>query len=196
MTAGASMLAMTRSRPPHCRQVSRSMAKTRLRRCAQVSRRWRAVADGSPRLAALAGLVGRGGACPGHDPGPVRARRCEHAVVSGQVRAGLGHQRSEVGDEVLGFEDHVGGAVAIRRLQRITHVPALGQRQPLGGDRGLETYRARRSSLSGCEAITAIPACSEKPELSATARRGASGSAGSVCSANTFWPSRGPVAIR
>ena len=34
MTAGASMLAMTRSRPPHCRQVSMSMANTRLRRCA------------------------------------------------------------------------------------------------------------------------------------------------------------------
>src|SRR5690606_38640000 len=41
-----------------------------------------------------------------------------------------------------------------------------------------------------------MPACSEKPELSATSRRGASGSAGSVCSVNTFWPSRGPVAIR
>jgi cytochrome c biogenesis protein CcdA len=36
MSAGGSMLAMTRSRPPHCRQVSRSMANTRLRRCAQV----------------------------------------------------------------------------------------------------------------------------------------------------------------
>src|SRR5690606_15098651 len=41
-----------------------------------------------------------------------------------------------------------------------------------------------------------MPACSEKPEFSATSRRGASGSAGSVCSVNTFWPSRGPVAIR
>lgn len=39
-------------------------------------------------------------------------------------------------------------------------------------------------------------ACSEKPELSATSGRGASGSAGSVCSVNTFWPSLGPVAIR
>ena len=37
------------------------------------------------------------------------------------------------------------------------------------------------------------PAC---PELSATSRRGASGSADSVCSVNTFWTSRGPVAIR
>jgi hypothetical protein len=29
----------------------------------------------------------------------------------------------------------VRGAVAIRRLQRITHVPAAGQCQPGGGDR-------------------------------------------------------------
>ncbi len=41
-----------------------------------------------------------------------------------------------------------------------------------------------------------MPACSEKPEAWATSRRGASGSAGSVCSVNTFWPSRGPAAIR
>ena len=35
ITAGSSMLAMTRSRPPHRRQVSMSMANTRLRRWAQ-----------------------------------------------------------------------------------------------------------------------------------------------------------------
>jgi len=35
MSAGGSMPAMTRSRPPHCRQVSMSMANARLRRCAQ-----------------------------------------------------------------------------------------------------------------------------------------------------------------
>src|SRR5690606_35510121 len=32
---------------------------------------------------------------------------------------------------------------------------------------GLATWRARRSSLSRCEAFAAMPACSEKPELSA-----------------------------
>lgn len=41
-----------------------------------------------------------------------------------------------------------------------------------------------------------MPACSEKPELSVTSRRGRSDSANSVCSVNTFCPSRGPVAIR
>src|SRR5690606_16478673 len=41
-----------------------------------------------------------------------------------------------------------------------------------------------------------MPACSEKPELSATSRRAPSGSPGSVCSVNSFCPSLGPVAIR
>jgi hypothetical protein len=58
MTAGVSMLAMTRSRPPQCRQVSISMANTRLRRCAQVRPRWRLEADADPCwLASLAGAV-------------------------------------------------------------------------------------------------------------------------------------------
>lgn len=61
---------------------------------------------------------------------------------------------------------------------------------------GLATLRARCSSLSRCEAFAVMPACSEKPELSATSRRGPSGSAGSVCSVKTFCPSLGPVAIR
>ena len=47
MTAGCSMLAITRSFPPHCRQVSISMANTRLSRCAQLIARCRSTADGS-----------------------------------------------------------------------------------------------------------------------------------------------------
>ena len=46
MTAGVSMLAITRRRPPHCRQITMSMANTRLRRCAQVIARCRLVVDG------------------------------------------------------------------------------------------------------------------------------------------------------
>ena len=41
MTSGSSMLAITRSLPPQCRQRSISMAKTRFKRCAQVIARWR-----------------------------------------------------------------------------------------------------------------------------------------------------------
>jgi hypothetical protein len=41
-----------------------------------------------------------------------------------------------------------------------------------------------------------LPGIAPRPELSATSGRRASGSAGSVCKVNTFWPSLGPVAIR
>ena len=64
MSASCSMLAMTRSRPPHCRQVSRSMANTRLRRCAQVRFGEQSAAEAAPcglawlaAAARVAGLV-------------------------------------------------------------------------------------------------------------------------------------------
>lgn len=49
MTAGASMLTITRSFPPHCRQVSISIANTRLRRCAHDIARCRSLTGTSPR---------------------------------------------------------------------------------------------------------------------------------------------------
>ena len=64
MTAGCSMLAITRSCPPHCRQVSMSMANTRLRRCAHDIARCRSLTDTSPRAAEAAARV----------PGTIRAR--------------------------------------------------------------------------------------------------------------------------
>jgi hypothetical protein len=54
MTAGCSMLAITRSLPLHCRQVSMSMAKTRLRRCAHDIARCRSLTEPSPRAAKAA----------------------------------------------------------------------------------------------------------------------------------------------
>jgi len=93
-------------------------------------------------------LAASGGACLRHDPRPVRARRRKHTVVPRQVRAGFWHQRGESGDKVFGLEDHVGGAVTIRRLQRIANVPAPGQRQPAGGD--------RRSCDVTCEALELV----------------------------------------
>jgi hypothetical protein len=105
------MLAITRSFPPQLRQTSMSMANTRLRRCAQVSARCR-----PPRSLAAAARV----------LGTIRARSGlagrEYAVIAGQVRTRLRHQRREPRNEVLGLEDHVGRAVPIRRLQRIAHL--------------------------------------------------------------------------
>ena len=40
-------------------------------------------------------------ACAGHNLCPVGARRCEHSVITGQVRAGIGHQRSESRNKVF-----------------------------------------------------------------------------------------------
>ena len=80
MTVGSSMLAITRSFPPHCRQVSMSMANTRLRRCAHDIARCRSVAAALPRsVAATACVLGTIFA-------PSGLRRREHAVIPGQVR--------------------------------------------------------------------------------------------------------------
>ena|GEM_PF-2729035 len=40
-------------------------------------------------------------------------------VVSGEVDSGPGHQGNQTGDEVQGFEDYMGRAIAIRCLQLI-----------------------------------------------------------------------------
>jgi len=53
-------------------------------------------------------------ACAGHNLCPVGARRCEHAVITGQVRAGLRHQRSESRDEVLRFGSKAEGRFGCR----------------------------------------------------------------------------------
>src|SRR5690606_4724385 len=47
------MLAITRSFPPQLRQISMSMANTRLRRCAHVIARCRSLADGSANFEEL-----------------------------------------------------------------------------------------------------------------------------------------------
>ena len=72
-------------------------------------------------------------ACPGHDPGPLGARRREHAMVPSQVGAGCWYQRSESRNKVLRLENHVRGAIAIRRLECIAHVATPGRRQAPGG---------------------------------------------------------------
>jgi hypothetical protein len=38
-------------------------------------------------------------------------------MKAGQVDPGLGHQGGEAGDEVERFEDDMGGAIAVRRLE-------------------------------------------------------------------------------
>ena len=71
ITAGSSMLAMTRSRPPHRRQISMSMANTRLRRWAQDIPWCRSMAAASLRSAtarALGTICARSGLAGANTP--------------------------------------------------------------------------------------------------------------------------------
>ena len=58
----------------------------------------------------------------------------EHPVEAGEVDPRFRYQGGQAGDEVQGFEDDVGGAVAVRCLERISHIPLTGQGQPASGD--------------------------------------------------------------
>src|SRR5690606_12402331 len=73
----------------------------------------------------FAALTGHGGARSGLHPGPIRARRCEHAVVADLMLTGLRHECGKSRDEILGLENDVSSPIAIRRLQCTAHIPAL-----------------------------------------------------------------------
>jgi len=55
---------------------------------------------------------------------PVGAVRGEHAVEADEIDSRFGHQRSEPGDEIQRLEEHVRGAVAVGRLERVAHQAA------------------------------------------------------------------------
>jgi len=52
-------------------------------------------------------------------------------MKAGQVDPGLGRQGGEAGDEVERFEDDMGGAIAVRRLELVANVAVRGERQAL-----------------------------------------------------------------
>ena len=72
----------------------------------------RALPIGGQWLALLLRIIGCG-ARFGHDPGPIRARRREYAMVADQVGTRLRHQGRESRDKVLGLKDDVRRAVPI-----------------------------------------------------------------------------------
>ena len=61
------------------------------------------------------------------------AVRCEYTVKTCQIDSGLGHQCGQLGNEIHRLEDHVGGAIAIRRFQLISNLAIIRQLQPLFG---------------------------------------------------------------
>ena len=140
------MQAMLRSAPPQVGQVSMSMPKTRLRRCAQVN--------------AMEGMyAGFAGAKTGQCCPALRRRflllflegfglvtlpplpRCHRGAVStvggkyameaGQIDPRLGHQGGQPGDEIQRLEDNVCRAVAVRRLQLVPDSAVRRERQSL-----------------------------------------------------------------
>ncbi|CSP78870.1 Uncharacterised protein [Shigella sonnei] len=56
----------------------------------------------------------------------VFAVRCKDAVEACEVDSRLRYQRSEFGDEVQRLEDHMGGAIAVRSFELVTHLPIGG----------------------------------------------------------------------
>ena len=58
-----------------------------------------------------------------------------HAMKPGKVHTRLRHQRRQTGNEIQRFEDHMGGAVPVRRLELVTDVTIRCQTQPLLGYR-------------------------------------------------------------
>ena len=60
-----------------------------------------------------------------------RRLRGKHAVKARQMRPWRRHQRREPGHEIHRLEHDVRGAVAVRGLQAIAHLPLRGQREAL-----------------------------------------------------------------
>ncbi len=135
------MQAMILTGPPQLLQVSMSMLKTRFRRCAQVIAMDGMYAGfagaktghGGPpfggrgvfRRIRRAGLVALAALGRRH-PRTMRAVGGENPVKSSQVEAGLRYQGDKPGDEVQRLENHMRGAIAVRRLELVAHI-AIGQ---------------------------------------------------------------------
>jgi hypothetical protein len=158
----------------------------------------------------LTGLHGPGSsrARPGHHPGPIRTRRREHAVITGKFARGFGTSATSLaikssGSKITCVVPSRYGVFSARRTRPpsvsdscpvATGGPGNVARQvfelvPLVGFR--RNARVQRDKIAGSD--FAQPKAGPKgagqdarsnPELSATSRRGSSGSAGSVCSVN------------
>ena len=77
-------------------------------------------------------------------------------MEAGQIDPGLGHQGGEPGDEVERFEDDMGGAIAVRRLELVTDVAIGRERQALFRDRRAAAdaiVPKRLSTLHPCRAM-------------------------------------------
>jgi len=157
MTTGSSIQAITFAVPPQTRQVSTSIspkAPTVGENPLQplrpghghITLNWRFLVPPfrQPGFATLAPL------CRCHQR-TVFAVRGEYTVKTCQIDSGLGHQGGQLGDEIHRLEDHVGGAIAIRRFQLISNLAIIRQRQPLFG---------YGRPAAGCRRVPVLPPAS------------------------------------
>jgi len=123
ITPGSAMLAITRTAPPHALQVSRSIRRTRRRRCAQVIARRRSASvlgtlsgGGSVRLPRRAGVTCSRSALFG-----------ANTVIPGEIHPRLGDHGRQPGDELERLEQHMGGTVPVGALQLVAHLPLASE---------------------------------------------------------------------
>ena len=75
------------------------------------------------------------------------AVRREYAVVTGEVHSRLGHQGRQSGHEIQRIEKDVGRAIAIRGLERVTHMTAVRQGDAFIGHGGASNVAAQPFQL-------------------------------------------------
>ena len=69
-----------------------------------------------------------------HDLGPVRARRCQHTVISHQVEARRWYQGGEFFEQFLRRQQQLAGTVGPVRLQREHKRLLIHEAQPAAGN--------------------------------------------------------------
>ena len=130
MARGSVRVAMTRASPPHWGQRLMSMPHTRCRRAIQLIAAVPACEASSSARGQVLALADR------NEQRTVARAGGEQTVVTNEVSPGPRHQRSEAGDEVLGLEQHVGGATAKGAFELEHHQPvAIDAESFLGNGR-------------------------------------------------------------
>jgi hypothetical protein len=133
MTTGSSMQAITLAAPPQAWQVVLSMSP-KAPTFGEYPLEPLCPCHGGMALGrcSVYWFVGRSGfsslsTSGGRDGCPVLAVGCEHAVETGEVDAGFGHQGGEACDEIQRLEDHMGGAITPGVLEGVSDLAVFGE---------------------------------------------------------------------
>ena len=99
---------------PHCGQVVRSMAKTRLSHWAQLRR---ARVEGARASPSSLAVFGAGSGLAGHDLGPQRRVGCQHAMETNEMEPRTWDEGGQALQEFQRGHHQMGGAIAVRRFE-------------------------------------------------------------------------------